>query len=75
MLVGDCVSLGEKIAKLRKKKGYFQEEFNYITNEWEKLDVKCDNCAFNLPAYDVTPNHPLFLIQIFLLVMKINIPL
>ncbi len=40
---------------------YWIEKFNYITNEWEKIKVKCDNCAFNLPAYDVTPNHPLVL--------------
>ena len=38
---------------------YWIEKFNYENNTWEKLETKCDDCAFNLPAYSVTPDHPL----------------
>lgn len=40
---------------------FWIEKMNYQTNKWEKLENKCSNCAFNLPAYRVTPDKPLVL--------------
>ena len=39
------------------------EKFDYSTNTWEDLKIICDDCAFNLPAYSVTPDKPLELKQ------------
>ena len=42
---------------------FYLEKYNYTTNKYEKLEVICDNCGFNLPAYLVTPEKPLELYQ------------
>ena len=42
---------------------FWLEKYNYQTSSYEKLDMKGDNCAFNLPAYGVTPDKPLELVQ------------
>lgn len=39
------------------------EKYNYSDNTWEEMPIICDNCAFNLPAYSVTPEKPLELYQ------------
>ena len=38
---------------------FWIEKYDYQTNNWNKVKSICDNCGFNLPAYTVTPDHPL----------------
>lgn len=35
------------------------EKFDYGSNSWNDVPIICDNCAFNLPGYSVSPNKPL----------------
>ena len=42
---------------------FWIEKYNYSTSNYEKLTYINDNCAFNLPAYGVTPDKPLELYQ------------
>ena len=39
------------------------ERFDYSNNIWDEMPILCTNCAFNLPAYSVTPDKPLELYQ------------
>ena len=49
------ISYGEK---------FWLEKYNYSTSSYEKLEnTTGKNCAFNLPAYNVTPDKPLELVQ------------
>ena len=38
---------------------FWIEKYNYKNSSWEKIKEICDNCAFNLIAYNVDANHPL----------------
>ena len=43
---------------------FWLEKYNYKTSDYEKLEnTTGNNCAFNLPAYSVTPDKPLELVQ------------
>lgn len=42
---------------------FWIEKFDREKNTFNKLEVLCKNCAFNMPAYMVDPNNPLELKQ------------
>ena len=42
---------------------FWIEKFDYKTNKYKKVPLVNDNCAFNLPAFWVTPDKPLELKQ------------
>ena len=42
---------------------FWIEKFDYKTNKYKKVSLVNDNCAFNLPAFWVTPDKPLELKQ------------
>ena len=42
---------------------FWIEKYNGKNNTWEKIESICDNCAFNLIAYNITADKPLELKQ------------
>ena len=42
---------------------FWIEKYNYQNNSYERLNELGNNCGFNLPAYDATPDKPLELKQ------------